>query len=141
VSRGWEPADVADHRHQRCRGRHIDARDRHQPLDLGVLKRLLRHERVDLLELLAEEVELAQTPINSEPLVEWQQLVGQPPTALDTEQIGDRRAGFEVALQHRRDLVLDLRATLPSAACSTGRSAAARRWRGAAPAGRSSAFG
>jgi GTP-binding protein len=29
----------------------------------------------------------------------------------------------------------------PSAGCSTGRSAAARRWRGAAPAGRSSAFG
>jgi hypothetical protein len=107
-----EPAHIADHRNKRRRGRDIHPRDRHQPLDFRILERVLGDQRVDLAELLAKKVELAKARVDGEPLVDGQDLIAEPLASFDAEQVGDRRPGDEVALQHRRDLVLDLRATL-----------------------------
>jgi hypothetical protein len=60
---------------------------------------------------------LAQRRVDGQTLVDRQLLVTEPHAALLSKQVADRRAWFEVAVQHRGDLVLDLRAALdqPSA--------------------------
>jgi hypothetical protein len=61
-------------------------------------------------------VELAQAARDGELLIGGQLLDGQPGATLTAEEVAHRRASLEVALQHRRDLVLDLRAALDQAA-------------------------
>src|SRR3954467_1565295 len=66
---------------------------------------------VELLELAGQKVDLAQAGAHRQPLVQRQpdDLRGQPPPALATEQVADRRPAQQVALKHRMNLVLGAR--------------------------------
>jgi hypothetical protein len=64
LARGREPAHVADHRHQHDCRHDVDAGDRQQLAHVGVVERVLRDELVELGELLAQEIELAQAAID-----------------------------------------------------------------------------
>ena len=110
-----EARDVADHGDQRDGGGHVDAGDGQQAPHVLVALRLGRDEAIDLGEFLAEEVELAQAALDGETLIRRQFLDGEPSATLTAEEVAHRRASPEVALQHRRDLVLDLRAALDEA--------------------------
>jgi hypothetical protein len=70
--------DVADRRGQRAGSRHVDAGDRHQPPNITVENGQAGDDPVDGRELLTEEVQLAQAPVDSETLIERQLLSGQP---------------------------------------------------------------
>ena len=112
---GAEPPDVADCGQQRRRDHHVDPRDGHQPADVGHPDRLGGDQLVDLRELVAEEVQLAQPGLEGQALVDRQLLLGQPRPSLDSERsaAGGRPRGCD---QHRGDLVLDLGARLTSCA-------------------------
>ena len=118
VPRARKAADVADHRGEGHGGRRVDARDRHQAPDVGVAERILGDDPVDRPELVAEEVKLTQRRVERQALVERKLLSGQPCAALLAEQVRDRRSAFEIAVQHRRDLVLDLRPALDQPAAA-----------------------
>ncbi len=64
MPRTLEAADVADRSHQRRRGRHVHARDRHQPADLRRGERLLGDRPIDVREFVLQEVELAQASVD-----------------------------------------------------------------------------
>ena len=102
--------EVADRRDDRQRDRGVDARDRHQPLDLLALERDPAERGVDDPQLLAVEVELAQQRLDRELLIGRERLVRQPAAALDPEQVRRRRLRDQVALQDRLHLVLEPRA-------------------------------
>ena len=112
MPRAREAPDVADHGGQRDGGHDVDAWDRHQPPHVLVAEHLLSDDRVDLGQLVAEEVQLAQAGVDRQALVEWQLLRGDPRAALLAERVAGRVASLQVAMQHRADLVLDLGAAL-----------------------------
>ncbi len=92
MPRTLEAADVADRSHQRRRGRHVHARDRHQPADLRRGERLLGDRPIDVREFVLQEVELAQASVDRFPLVERELERREPrPTAL-AEDVRDGRA-------------------------------------------------
>jgi len=82
---------------------------------IRVGERLGRDETVDLGELLTEEVEMEQAALDGEPLIGRKILDSQPGATLTAEEVAHRRASLQATLQHRRDLVLDLRAALGQA--------------------------
>lgn len=85
----------------------VDARHGHQPAHHRVAQCRLCEVQVDLGELIAVEVELPQQGPDQAVFVLREVLAGQPAVASVTEQVGDRRAGHEVAGQDRVDLVLE----------------------------------
>jgi len=58
LTRGWEAADVADHRDQCRGGDHVQPRDRHQPSHVSVLDDALRDQPFEVRKLAGEEVQL-----------------------------------------------------------------------------------
>lgn len=64
-----ETVEVADRRHDRERDGGVDARDRHEPRDLGSAQPDLPELSVDQAQLLAGEVELAQERLDRLALV------------------------------------------------------------------------
>jgi len=98
-----EVADCCDERE--CDGR-VDARDRHQSLDLVALERDASQRGVDDPQLLPLEVELAQQRLDRLALITRKILLGQPGPALDPEQVRERAARDQVAMQDRLHLVL-----------------------------------
>src|SRR3954453_9520440 len=73
---------------------------------------LLSDDAVDLSELCSDEVQLTQACVNGQALIDRQLLGVDPGAALLAERVAGRAAALEVAMQDRRDLVLDLRAAL-----------------------------
>jgi len=73
-----KPPNVTDHRHKRCGGHDVDAWDRHEATHVLIAQNLLRDDRVDLRELLTEEVQLTQSGIDGEALVDGQLLRRDP---------------------------------------------------------------
>jgi hypothetical protein len=88
------------------------ARNGHQASDDRVVDRLQGDVAIDLGELLAVEVELADQRFDAAPLVGRQVLPGEPASADTREEIGVRTGRHEVARQDRVHLVLHTRALL-----------------------------
>jgi hypothetical protein len=57
-------------------------------------------------QVLAKPVELAQVPLNLEPLVLWRDLLDEPGPALGSAEVGVGTGGDQVAVQDRVDDVL-----------------------------------
>lgn len=104
---GLEAANVADRGDQCCRGRDVDAGDRHQPLDLDAGQRVLGEVLVDPGELTVEEVDLAQARRERVAFVDRQLELGEPSAAALAEQVAGRRATLEVSHEDAGYLVLD----------------------------------
>jgi hypothetical protein len=60
--RSGEPGDGFDRGDQPDRDHHVDARDRHQPLDVRIAQSVARQLALDHLQILAAPVVLAQVP-------------------------------------------------------------------------------
>jgi hypothetical protein len=113
---GREAADVADHRDQRRRRDDVDPGNRHQSSHVAVADDLLGDHAIDLSELAPEELQLPQPRFERQALIDGQKLCAHPRLPLAAERIGGRVGALEVPVQHRRDLILDLRPALDQAA-------------------------
>jgi hypothetical protein len=80
-----EAPDVADHCDQRRRRGDMHAGDGHQPPDVAVSDDVLGDHAIGPRELLTEEVELPQAPVDGQPLIDRQLELGEPSPALDPE--------------------------------------------------------
>jgi hypothetical protein len=69
---------------------------------------LLGDDPFDLGEFITDEVQLAQPSEDGQALIDRQLLLGDPLAALLAERVTGWATALEVAVQHRRDLVLDL---------------------------------
>ena len=84
---GLEPREVPDRGDHRHRNRDVDPRHGHQPSSRPIVQCLDSEIMVDLGELVAMEVQLAQQRLDATLLIRWQILRAEP-TATDTgEQI------------------------------------------------------
>ena len=101
-----EAGDVAYRRHQPGRHRQVDAGDRQQPVDRHVLERALGDVAVEVGEVLAQPVELADMARDRRPLILRQRLARQPLPAAPIEEIGVRALRDQVCMEDRVDLVL-----------------------------------
>ena len=106
LARRGEAADVADRGHEGRRRLHVDAGDGHQPQQLRPGERLLGDLAIERGDLGVEEVDLAQTAIEGQPLVDRQLQPGQPAAAALAERVGNRRPLAQVAGEHAMRLVL-----------------------------------
>jgi hypothetical protein len=61
LARGLEPRDVADSGHECCRGGQVDAGHGEQEANGALCQRRLGDDLIETIELLAEELELAET--------------------------------------------------------------------------------
>ena len=73
----------------------------------GELQGLLGDQPLDLLDLLIEELDVAQAGLDGLILDVWQFQSPQPVPAFDPEQVRHRRAALQAAHQHGVQLVLD----------------------------------
>jgi hypothetical protein len=103
---GREAVDVSDRGDQGRGGRDANARDRHQSLDLRACEGLLGELAVDVRDLVGEKVDLAQARLDGVLLIGGELERGEPRAASFAEQVAHRRATFEVAHEHRHELVL-----------------------------------
>ena len=98
-----QPEEVADHWRevgnrrtsrmsgdQRGGGDDVDAGDRHQPAHVLVAQRVLGDDLVDLRELAAEEVQLAQAAVDVQALIDGQLPGGDPRAALLAERVASQ---------------------------------------------------
>ena len=120
LTRRGEAADVADRRHEGRRRLHVDARDRHQPQHLRPGERRSGDLAVERSDLGIEEIDLTQTAIEGQPLVDRHIQPGQPATARLPEGVRDRRPIAEVARQHPVRLVLRARASADESLAPVG---------------------
>jgi transposase len=88
---GLEPADIADRPHQPSSDSQVDACDRHQPPDCGILDHTLRDLAIKSGEVFGEPVEFTHMTVDGNTLVVRQQLARQPVPTTSIEQI-DMRA-------------------------------------------------
>ena len=104
---------VADHGDQGDGGGHVDTGDGEQTTHVFVAFGASRAMKwLIAASSCAEEVELAQGRVGCEALVDGKLPGGEPGAALAAEEVTRRRTPLEVALQYRRDLVLDPGAAL-----------------------------
>ena len=119
LGRRGKAREVADRGGDRQGHGRVDAGDGHQPPRVIAAQRHAGQRGVDEPKLLGMEVQLTQQRPNRLTLIGGQRLLGQPPPALDAEQVGGRTTRHEIAMQDRLDLVLQPRA-LPDDMCPTG---------------------
>ena len=72
LARRLEATDVADRAEHSDRGDQADARQRHQPQRVGVADRVSAEDLVELIDLAAGEVDLAQAGLHRQLLIERQ---------------------------------------------------------------------
>ena len=101
-----EAREVADRRCECERDGRVDAGDRHQPLDVLAFECDPAQGGVDDSQLLGLEVKLAQQRLDRLPLIPGEVLLCQPGASFDPEQVGERAARDQVAMQNRLHLVL-----------------------------------
>src|SRR5215204_168665 len=117
--RAVEASDIANGCSHRERHHHVDARDRHQPLDALICERGAGEVALDHLQVLAETIELAKVPLDGKPLVLRHGLLDKPGTTLGSTQIGMWAGWDQVLVQDRLDDVLQPGA-LPHDLVATG---------------------
>jgi hypothetical protein len=100
-------------------GHDVDAGDRHQAANIVVAEDLLSDDGIDLCELPAEEVQLAQAAVDGQALIEREDLLGDPRAALDAD-------GSLAGLRPLRLRCSTERARPPSAIATCDRSRDAR---------------
>jgi hypothetical protein len=92
--------------HER-RGRHqTHSGNSHQPLDLRRVDRPLGDLTLQDRDLAADEIDVAQAPIDRVAFITWELKRSEPLPAALAEHVAHRRAPLQVAHQHRMDLVL-----------------------------------
>ena len=109
LARAREAADVTDGREERRGDDHVDAGHGHQAFDVWPLQRVERDQPLDLGDLCVQKADLPQTGVDGLALLDGKSLFGQPPPALDAEQIAGWRAPLQPAHQDGVNLVLDTR--------------------------------
>jgi hypothetical protein len=104
-----EAPDVADRCNKTGGDHQIDARDRNQPRDRGVVKRLAGDLPVEGGEILTHSVQFAHVPCDRETLVIGHRLPFEPGAPDPAEQVGMWTRRDQVRVQDRVHLVLDPR--------------------------------
>jgi len=104
--RSVEAPHLANRGHDGKRHDHVDAGDRHQPLDRFVRQRRTSQIALDDLEVVGEPIELAQVTLDGKLFVLRQDLVKKPCPSARPAQISVRAGGDQMAVQDGLDDVL-----------------------------------
>ena len=99
--RSGEPLDGTDRGDEPDRDHHVDARDRHQPLDVRVAQSITRQLALNNAQVLAEPVVLTQVPGDCVALVGRERLGQEPRPSPRPKQISVRTGRHEVGVQDR----------------------------------------
>lgn len=105
--RALEAADIADGCHQSTRYGKVDAGDREQPPDRGIIHCVFGDLPIENRKVVAEPVEFAYMPLDGNLLILWHRLALKPVPSSTVEQVGVRAFRDQVGVKNGMDLVLD----------------------------------